>query len=229
VLCWKTWNGFPAKMGLTACEQKQIAFHFNKGVTSKVRMRRNDWVRRKNEISVTYIEMFRHAQSHITIMCSYFLPGKIIRRLLRSAAARGVKIKVVIAGTSDVVIAKNAERWMYDWLLRNNIELYEYQPTVLHAKIAVCDGKWFTVGSYNINNISTYASIELNLDVDNADMAAATEKIINDIIANDCVAITREINAHSKNIIKQFIRWCSYEVIRGMFYLATFYFKRRRG
>lgn len=54
-------------------------------------MRRNDWVRRKNEISESYLTMFRDAQSHITILCSYFLPGIAIRKVLSKAARRGVK------------------------------------------------------------------------------------------------------------------------------------------
>lgn len=227
VLCWKTWNGFPAKMDITPCEEKLLLFDFGGEKTSMVRMRRNDWVRKKNEISATYIEMFRHARSHITIMCSYFLPGRTIRRLLVNAAMRGVKIRVITAGPSDVMVSKYAERWMYDWLLRNKIELYEYQPTVLHAKIAVCDGEWLTIGSYNINDISAYASIELNLDVRNADFAIQAKHILNTIIQNDCIRITKEGHVHTKNIFKQFIRWCSYEIIRLIFYLFTFYFKQR--
>lgn len=227
VLCWKTWNDFTAEMGITPCEQKKQIFSFADEEKSTVGMRRNDWVRRKNEISGTYINMFRHSKSHITIMCSYFIPGKIIRRLLRDAAKRGVKIKVIVAGISDVAVAKYAERWMYDWLLRNNIELYEYQPTVLHAKIAVCDSEWLTIGSYNLNNISAYASIELNLDVYNAAFALKTENKIEDIIKNDCLAITRERHKKSKNIFVQFIRWTSYQFIRLTFYLFTFYFKHK--
>jgi cardiolipin synthase A/B len=227
VLCWKTWNGFPAKMGITPCEEKKLSFDFTKEEASLVRMRRNDWVRRKNEISATYIEMFRHAQSHITILCSYFLPGKIIRRLLSDAAKRGVKIKVITAGPSDIMLAKYAERWMYDWLLRNKIELYEYQPAVLHAKVAVCDDEWLTIGSYNVNNISAYASIELNLDVRNAAFVKELEQTLDKIIDKDCIHITKEKHRQSKNIIKQFIRWCSYEFIRVVFYMLTFYFKRR--
>jgi cardiolipin synthase A/B len=227
VLCWKTWNGFPEKMSLTPCEEKDLSFDFNKEETSLVRMRRNDWVRRKNEISATYIEMFRHAQSHITILCSYFLPGKIIRRLLSNAAKRGVKIKVITAGRSDIMLAKYAERWLYDWLLRNKIELYEYRPAILHAKVAVCDAEWLTIGSYNVNNISAYASIELNLDVRNAVFAKKLEQILDKIIDTDCVHITKEKHRQSKNIFKQFVRWCSYQFIRIVFYVLTFYFKRR--
>jgi cardiolipin synthase len=227
VLCWKTWNNFPLNMGITPCEEKQIYFVFSDKETSPVRMRRNDWVRRKNEISAAYREMFRNARSHITIICSYFLPGKMIRKLLSNAAKRGVNIKIITAGPSDVMLAKHAERWMYDWLLRNKIELYEYQPAVLHAKVAVCDGEWVTIGSYNVNDISAYASIELNLDVRHAGFSAEVEQKLEAIIKNECVRITKEKHVGTKNIFKQFIRWFSYEFIRLGLYMFTFYFKQR--
>lgn len=227
VLCWKSWKSYPKYMGITPCEEKQLLFDFKTEETSPVRMRRNDWVRRKNGISATYREMFRNARSHITIICSYFLPGKMIRRLLSNAAKRGVKIKIVTAGPSDVMLAKHAERWMYDWLLRNKIDLYEYQPAVLHAKVAVCDSEWLTIGSYNINDISAYASIELNLDVRHAGFARNVEQELETIIQNDCIHITKEKHVRTKNIFKQFIRWFSYEFIRLGLYLFTFYFKQR--
>jgi len=227
VLCWKTWNSFPVNMGLTPCEEKQLIFGFSKEEMVPVRMRRNDWVRRKNEISASYIEMFRNARSHITILCSYFLPGRVIRRLLKSAARRGVRIRVITAGTSDIRIAKYAERWLYDWLLRNKIELYEYQPTILHAKVSVCDGEWLTLGSYNLNNISAYASIELNLDTRDPVIAAQAESALENIIRDDCAGITFEKHSRARNIFKQFSRWCSYQFIRMVFYMLTFYFKRK--
>lgn len=227
VHAWKSWNDFPKKMGLTPCEGNKIAFNFIENETSLVRMRRNDWVRRKNEISSTYIEMLRNANSHITIMCSYFLPGKTIRKLLRHAAARGVKIKVIVAGQSDVKIAKYAERWMYDWLLRYKIELHEYQPTILHAKVAVCDGKLCSIGSYNINDISAYASIELNIDVLDESFATKVENTLEKIIKNDCVYISKAKHLQTKNILNQFFRWCSYKIFIIGFYMVTFYFKRK--
>ncbi len=228
ILCWKTWNGFPTKMSITPCEENKLLFNFKDEETSKVRMRRNDWVRSKNEISATYFEMLRTAESHITILSSYFLPGKIIRRLLSNAVKRGVKVKVITAGPSDVMLSKYAERWLYDWLLRNKIVLYEYQTTILHAKVAVCDNKWLTLGSYNVNNISAYASIELNLDVRNETFVVSMEQMIESIIKNDCIVITKEKHTHTKNILKQFIRWSSYQFIRTVFYLLTFYFKRSK-
>jgi cardiolipin synthase len=228
VLCWKTWNNFPVNMGPTPCEEKQLTFNFKEKEMSKLVMRRNDWMRRKNEISGTYINMIRHAKSHILIMCSYFLPGKAIRRLLKHAARRGVKIQVITAGTSDVALSKYAERWMYDWMLRNKIELFEYQPTVLHAKVTVCDSAWLTIGSYNINNLSAYASIELNIDVFNAGLAKQMEGLLKTTIENNCIAITEKYHRKNNNIIKQFIRWASYEIIRLILYLITFNLKQIR-
>jgi cardiolipin synthase len=227
VLCWKTWKNFPLNMGITPCEEKVLHFDFKEEDKYPVRMRRNDWVRQKNDISSTYREMFRNARSHITIMCSYFLPGKVIRRLLSNASKRGVKIKIITAGPSDVMLAKHAERWMYDWLLRNKIELYEFQPTILHAKVAVCDDEWLTIGSYNVNNLSAYASLELNLDVHHGAFAKEIEKKLETIILNQCIHITNEKHIRTKNIFTQFIRWFSYEFIRFGLYMLTFYYKQR--
>lgn len=226
VLCWKSWKGYPVNMGITPCEEKQISFNIPPENKSQVRMRRNDWVRRKNEISTSYIEMLRTSKTSVTILCSYFLPGTLIRRQIIQAIKRGVKIKIIAAGRSDVAVAKNAERWLYDWLLRNGIELYEYEKNVLHGKMAVCDDQWMTLGSYNINNLSAYASIELNLDVRNPAFTKATNQVIETIIAEDCTPITYEHHIRTKNIFKQFGRWISYQSIRLLFYLFTFYYKR---
>lgn len=228
VLCWKTWNGFLPPSSFKPCIEKPLTFNFTNETTGVLNVRRNDWVRRKNEISTTYIKMLRSAQSQVIILCSYFLPGKIIRRLLRQALARGVTITIITAGISDVRLAKNAERWMYDWILRNNIQLYEYQPQVLHGKVAVCDGQWLTLGSYNVNNISAYASIELNIDVHHSTLCATVENTLQQIIQNDCIAITKETHHRSTNTLKQFIRWSSYQVFRLLFYALTFYFKREK-
>jgi len=227
ILCWKTWNSFPSRMGITPCEEKEIIYEPSVPDCCRVRMRRNDWVRSKNEISATYIEMFRNARSHIIISCSYFLPGKVIRRLLSNAASRGVKIKVITAGPSDIKMVKYAERWLYDWFLRNNIELFEYQPSVLHVKISACDGEWFTLGSYNLNDISAYTSIELNLDVRDTKLTTSVEQTLEYIIQKDCIPITLEGHIRTTNILKQFVRWFAYHIIRFTLYLITFYYKQR--
>ncbi|HLG41507.1 MAG TPA: phospholipase D-like domain-containing protein, partial [Chitinophagaceae bacterium] len=227
ILCWKSWKNYPPGMGLTPCEEKEIEFDIQSPELCEIAMVRNDWVRRKNEISATYVNMLRNSKSHITILCSYFLPGSVIRRQLRFAVSRGVKIKVITAGVSDIKLAKYAERYWYSWMLRNRIELYEYQPSVLHGKIAVCDSQWMTIGSYNINDISAYASIELNMNVQHEEFAKKTEETLLQIAEKDCVRVTSEYYKQSKNIIKQFVRWLSYKFFRIVFYLTTFYFKHK--
>lgn len=227
VLCWKTWKGFPSVMGLTPCEVEPLKFEIKPEESCLVRMRRNDWVRRKNQISRSYIEMLQNAESEITILCSYFLPGRVMKRNLMRAVNRGVKIKVILAGLSDVMVAKRAERFIYDWLLRNKIEIYEYQGNVLHGKVAVCDKKWLTIGSYNVNNLSAYVSIELNLDVHNPSFACHVEETLEGIIKEKCVQFTKEKLIKSTNLLKQFFRWCSYQIIKIGFYLFTFYFRQK--
>jgi cardiolipin synthase len=105
-----------------------------------------------------------------------FFTGRTFRKKISRAVKRGVAVKVILAGTSDIKVAKHAERFLYDWLLKNNVEIYEYQETVLHAKVATYDGHFTTIGSYNVNNISAYASLELNMEIRDNEFALHTEK-----------------------------------------------------
>jgi len=138
-----------------------------------------------------------------------------------------VTIKVVQAGISDIALSKYAERYMYRWLLKNNIEIYEYQKTVLHGKIAVSDDQWMTVGSYNINNLSAYASIELNLDVDNPTFARKVDQCLDTIIKTDCRQITEEAYRTGTSWAEHFLQTMAYSLLRVMLFLFTFYFKQK--
>ncbi len=193
-----------------------------------VRVRRNDWVRAYNQITRSYLEMFKKAEFHIIIMSSYFLPGRKFRKAILSAVKRGVKIQIIAAGKSDVITAKQAERHLYRWLLKNNIELYEYQPHILHGKISSYDGKWLTVGSYNVNDISTYASIELNMDVLNKPFVNEVENVLNKIIKNDCVRQTAASFSAHNTLPKRIWQRICYQFVRAVFVLFTFYFRQRK-
>lgn len=195
--------------------------------TCAIRLRRNDWVQKRSQITTSYLEMFKDARSHIYIMSSYFLPGMLVRKKLARAARRGVKIKLVLAGISDVKLAKHAERYIYRWIFRNNIEVYEYNQSVLHAKIATYDGKWATIGSYNVNNISAFASIELNLDVNEEVFARSMQVYIEKIIREDCEQITEQDFRTRYNFVKRLFQHSCYQVVRVLFFLFTFYFKQR--
>jgi cardiolipin synthase len=192
-----------------------------------VKVRRNDWVRRKNQISRSYIEMFNRAEEHIIIMSSYFLPGRVIRRNIARARARGVKVSLILAGSSDVMMAKYAERFIYRWLLRLGVQIYEYPKAVLHAKLSTYDRVWVTIGSYNVNDISAYASVELNLDVMDDAFASQADGWLQRIIDEDCEAIT-SAQLQQYNALTRFLQWWSYEVYRALFFLFTFYFRQEK-
>ncbi|HEX6849485.1 MAG TPA: phospholipase D-like domain-containing protein [Chitinophagaceae bacterium] len=191
-----------------------------------VRVRQNDWVKRKSEVWNSYRLLFAKANESITIMCSYFLPGRTYRKLLSKASARGVKVRVILAGKSDVMLSKNAERYLYDWLFRKNIEVYEFERTVLHAKMSVADNEIVTIGSFNVNNISAYASLELNLDIKSKEFGAYVQQVMDEIIANDCRHITLENYSSSTNIFRRLWQKISYILVNWITTLFTFYFKQ---
>lgn len=192
-----------------------------------IRIRRNDWVMNKNQISGTYMEMFRNAQRTIIMMSSYFIPNSFFRNQMSAAIKRGVVIKVILAGKSDVVIAKNAERYFYQWALRNNIQIYEYLPTVLHSKIAVCDDRIVTIGSYNINDLSALASVELNAEIEDHAFAETTIKEIEAVIKHKTIEIKKEDLAEHFGIWNQLTQWVSYIIFRSVFKFFTFYFSKK--
>ena len=128
---------------------------------------------------------------------------------------------------SDVMVAKYAERFMYNWLFKHNIELYEYKPCVLHGKVAVYDQQWATIGSYNVNDISAYASIELNIDVNNRDFAAMLDETLENIIQKDCIRVTREHFNLQNGILNRIWERLCYWFVRILFYIFTINFKQR--
>lgn len=191
-----------------------------------VRIRRNDWVHRKTQITSSYFDMFRKAKSHITIMSSYFIPGILFQQQLERACKRGIQVKLILAGTSDIRLSKHAERYIYGWLFRHKIKVYEYQKSVLHGKLATCDNEWATIGSYNVNNISAFASIELNLDVQDVAFASRLQQRLDDIIAHDCIEVTEEDYRTKFNLPHKVAQWTAYSIVRVLFYLFTFYWRQ---
>ena len=226
-LCKRTWQGYTPVDRINPCKNLSSPIQIDSANDCQLRIRRNDWVMKKSQVSKSYIEMFKKANREIFMMSGYFLPGRMIRKSLKKAVSRGVKVRLILAGVSDVKIAKYAERYIYGWVFRNNIELYEYKPCVLHGKVATYDGVWATVGSYNVNDISAYASIELNIDVNNAPFAAELQRTFEEIIRQDCVLLTEENFRAENNLFNQAREYISYMFIRLLFYLFTLNFRQR--
>ena len=137
-------------------------------------------------------------QGRMIIMGSYFLPGRNERKLLRNASRRGVDIKIVLSAESDAPMFKRATNFLYDFILRNNIKIYEYLPSNLHAKVATVDGIWSTIGSYNINHLSDYGSIEMNADILDPVFTEQFEEFLLGIIEKDCRQVLFDEYIHVK-------------------------------
>jgi cardiolipin synthase len=208
----KTWN----KTFLSREERSNEIVHTPRIYEENITLRviENNWYRNKIEILRSYRRAFKHAHDHMIIFASYFLPGRLERKLLRQASARGVDIKIVLAAESDAPLFKRATGFLYDYILRNNIRIYEYLPSNLHAKVATVDGNWCTVGSYNLNHVSDYGSIEMNVDILDTAFTEYFEKILLKIIKNDCRQVTFEEYLRRKTWLSQLRGWISYQMIR---------------
>jgi cardiolipin synthase len=182
----------------------------------RVKVLQNNWYRNKIEILKSYRSALKHSQERMIIFASYFLPGRNERKLLRNASRRGVDIKIVLSAESDSRIFKRATSFLYDFILRNNINIYEYIPSNLHAKVATVDGNWCTIGSYNLNHLSDYGSVETNADILDSRFAGQFEELLLGIIENDCRQVTFREFILGKPRLLRFADWVSYQMIRFM-------------
>lgn len=132
-----------------------------------------DNLRQRRVIERSYVEAIRHARRRVVMAVPYFYPGRSFRRALRNAADRGVQVRLLLQGKVDYRIAAMAARALYDELHAHGVRTFEYMPAFLHAKVAVVDDDWATVGSSNIDPLSLLLNLEANVVVHDADFAAA--------------------------------------------------------
>ncbi len=225
-ICTKIWEKDKAKRNPLKRKLADIFNHIAKEDTVGVRVLQNDWVRRKQEIFYAYHKLFKEAKTNITIVCSYFLPSPSLRNRLSKAVQRGVDVRIVLGSTSDVLVAKHAERYLYRWMLRNGITIYEYLPTVLHAKVAVIDADMLTIGSYNINDLSALASVEMNVLVKDKELTSELRVEIEEMIKTKCVQIDRRSYKTNLFSLKHLWQAVCYYTLTLLVTLGTFYFKR---
>ncbi len=137
--------------------------------------------------------------SQLQIVAAYFLPPPRVGRALRRAAIRGARIEIILPGKSDVPVSQLASRSYYQSLMRAGIELFEYQPQILHAKLVIADHAVY-VGSANLDRRSFRINYELMVRFDSPTMAEQAREIFDDI------------RSHSKKIDP--VRW---QQSRGFF------------
>lgn len=179
-----------------------------------IRFQQNDRLRGKNQIAASYLHAIRHAKHSITFVSSYFLPGRRILKALKKAAARGIKIIIIFSGISDVPLLGRATNHLYKSLLKENIFIYEWKKSVLHGKLALVDNEWLTIGSFNLNHLSTLGSIELNVDVIDEKLTHELSQHLTQIINTGCDKIDLENYEKRNTELTNFFNTISYYIVR---------------
>lgn len=135
-----------------------------------------DNLRNRARIEQAYLRAIGRARQEIVIANAYFVPGGRLRRALIQAAQRGVHVCLLLQGRYEYFMQYYAARPVFGALLRAGVQIYEYSPSFLHAKVAVVDGHWATVGSSNLDPLSLLLAREANVIVDDAAFATRLRK-----------------------------------------------------
>jgi len=130
-----------------------------------------DNLRHRREIEEAYLDAIRRSRSEVLIANAYFFPGVSFRRALTDAAARGVRVKLLLQGRAEYVLFYYASRALYGTFLDAGIEIHEYHRSFLHAKVAVIDQRWATVGSSNIDPFSLLLAREANVVIEDREFS----------------------------------------------------------
>ncbi len=183
------------------------------GVRAAFVMRDNIWHRR--DIEQAYLSAIENAHSEIIIANSYFLPGVRFRRALIAAAARGVRVVVLLQERVEYLLLDYASHALYGQLLGSGIEIHEYHASFMHSKVAVIDRHWATVGSSNIDPFSLLLSREANIVVLDRDFAHELRQDIDHALRNGAHRVYPDDWAHTP-WLRRFLAWCTYALVRFM-------------
>jgi len=180
-----------------------------------------DNLRGRRSIETAYLRAIRAARLEIFIANAYFLPGIRFRHALVDAAQRGVRVVLIMQGYTDHPLYRAASRALYRHFLENGVEIYEYHASELHAKAAVVDGKWATVGSSNIDPFSLLLAREANVVVHDRPFALDLLASMEDLMFRGGHRIHR-LAWRRIPWTSRAVSWLAYGLVRGAMGLAGF-------
>jgi cardiolipin synthase len=184
-----------------------------------------DNLRHRRDIEEAYLEAIAAARSEIIIANAYFFPGLSFRRALSDAAARGVRVTLLLQGRVEYVLLHYASRALYGALLDAGICITEYHKSFLHAKVAVIDGEWATVGSSNIDPFSLLLAREANVVVQDRAFAGELRERLVSAMAEGAREVQPE-NWRHQPLAVRVATWMAYGVAR--FLTGVFAYGRSR-
>jgi cardiolipin synthase len=176
-----------------------------------------DNVRHRAQIERAYRKAIGAARHEVVVASAYFFPGLRLRRALVLAARRGVRVRLLLQGKYEYFLPYRASRQLYSKLLAAGVEIYEYHASVLHAKVAVVDGHWATVGSSNLDPFSLLLAREANVVVRDAAFAHTLQDSLYHAIQTGATKV--EPNSFAKRgAWQQLVDWGASLVLRfGVF------------
>ena len=172
-----------------------------------------DNFRHRHDIEEVYLHAITNAHSEIIIANAYFLPGINLRRALSDAARRGLRVVLLLQGKIEYHLQHYATQALYRSLLDAGIEIYEYHKSYLHAKVAVIDRHWTTVGSSNIDPFSLLLAREANVVVDDESFAAQLRLCLESAMAKESTRVLQE-KWKDQSWIRRTMSWISYYIVR---------------
>ncbi|MFZ4534989.1 cardiolipin synthase ClsB [Propionivibrio sp.] len=172
-----------------------------------------DNIRHRRDIEEAYLAAIADARENILIANAYFLPGRRFRRALSDAVQRGVQVTILLQGRIEYRLFHYATQALYSKLLNAGIHIFEYHHSFLHAKVAVIDEQWATVGSSNIDPFSLLLAKEANLVVLDAKFAAELRCSLGKAMQEGAQELPpqrwQQLPWHSR-----LLRWASYNLVR---------------
>src|SRR5574343_1010009 len=180
-----------------------------------------DNIRHRNDILHASLDAIDQAQSEILIANAYFMPGVRFGRALYAAARRGVRITVLLQGKTDHQFLRYATQALYATALKAGVRIFEYEKSFMHAKVAVIDGHWATVGASNIDPFSLLLAKEANLVVRDALFGNELRSSLSQAIAEGA----RELQADDlsrRPWHSRLLRWLAYGVVSSMVGVAGY-------
>lgn len=169
----------------------------------------------RRDIEEAYMRAIEQAKHEIILAHAYFLPGIDFRHALVNAAKRGVRVIILLQGRVEYILQHYATRALYGNFIDAGIEIYEYRRSFLHAKVAVIDGQWATVGSSNIDPYSLLLSREANIVVDSDEFGASLTESLKHAIETGSVRIVSS-DWKQQPAFERFLSWLSYGAVRLM-------------
>jgi cardiolipin synthase A/B len=125
----------------------------------------NTGLRQRTAMRRAYLHVIKHAQRRVLIQNAYFLPDRGVRRALARAARRGVDVRVIVPGKNDVQLVAWASLYVMRVLARRGVKVFQWPGPMMHAKTAVVDGTWSTIGSYNFDAQSRFNNLEVTVEI----------------------------------------------------------------